>query len=160
MQDVYMASHGRYAEGIISALDLLIGAEHNITPISAYCGEIGSTADVARCFEKIAEEAASHNHELVLFTDMQGGSVNNTAVQVMVNYPHMHVVSGANLIMLMEFSMSEQTNTVLRLQDAIHAATHAMQYMNTLPEIEVARNMALTTPGGDTESFFSAEEEQ
>ncbi|WP_213989232.1 PTS fructose transporter subunit IIA [Sodalis sp. dw_96] len=157
MREVFIATHGKYAEGVISGLDLLIGSDHGVTPICAYSGDIGSTADLAQRFEAIAIEAARRGNELVLFTDMQGGSVNNTAIQVMVNYPHMHVISGANLIMLMEFCMSERPDTAARIADAIQMATQAMQYMNTLPEIICARQ----NQGGasqDDDDFFAMED--
>lgn len=157
MREIYIASHGRYAEGIISGLNLLIGEDHGVTPICAYCGEIGSTADLAKHVDALASEAARRGNELVLFTDMQGGSVNNTAVQLMVKYPHMHVVSGANLIMLMEFCMSEHARTEDRLQDAMSAATDAMQYMNTLPEIMAARQATLAAHRDDVDDFFATE---
>lgn len=157
MREMYIATHGRYAEGIVSGLNLLIGEDHGITPICAYCGEIGSTAELAVHFDSIAVEAAARGNELVLFTDMAGGSVNNTAVQMMVKYPHVHVISGANLIMLMEFCMSEHIDTARRLQDAIAAATDAMQYMNTLPDIIAARQVIPSTIQDDNEDFFSGE---
>ena len=55
MREMYIATHGRYAEGIISALNLLVGDDHGVTPICAYCGEIGSTAELAVRFEAIAQ---------------------------------------------------------------------------------------------------------
>ena len=120
MREMYIATHGRYAEGIVSALNLLIGDDHGVTPVCAYCGEIESTAELAIRFDAIARQAAGRGNELVLFTDMPGGSVNNTAVQMMVKYPHAHVISGASLIMLMEFCMSEHVETAQRLHDAVH----------------------------------------
>lgn len=157
MREMYIATHGRYAEGIVSGLNLLIGEDHGVTPICAYCGDIGSTAELAVRFDEIAVQAAGHGNELVLFTDMSGGSVNNTAVQMLMNYPHVHVISGANLIMLMEFCMSEYSCTEQRLQDAIAAATDAMQYMNILPEILAARNAKPSAKQDNNEDFFSEE---
>lgn len=46
MREMYIATHGRYAEGIVSALNLLIGDDHGVTPVCAYCGEIESTAEL------------------------------------------------------------------------------------------------------------------
>ncbi|MGL4684477.1 MAG: PTS sugar transporter subunit IIA [Hafnia alvei] len=157
MRELYIATHGRYAEGVISALNLLVGDDHGVTPICAYCGEIGSTAELAARFETIARQAASEGKELVLFTDMPGGSVNNTAVQMLVQHSHVHVVSGANLIMLMEFCLSEQSQTAPRIQDAIAAANCAMQYMNTDPEIIATRHTASPTAVDDVDDFFSEE---
>ena len=93
----------------------------------------------------------------MLFTDMPGGSVNNTAVQMLVKYPHIHVISGANLIMLMEFCLSEQAETTSRIQDAIVAASGAMQYMNVDPEIIASRQAAQSAPVDDIDSFFTLE---
>lgn len=157
MRDVYIASHGRYAEGIVSALNLLVGEDHEIQPICAYCGDIGSTAELAECFRGIAASSAQRGHELVIFTDMQGGSVNNTAVQLMVQHPHMHVVSGANLIMLMAFYLSENNDTTERVQESIAMATEGMQYMNTAPELQAAREASFNRDQDDSDYFFSAE---
>lgn len=157
MREMYIATHGRYAEGIISALNLLVGDDHGVTPICAYCGEIGSTDELAVRFEALAQQTLSQKKELVLFTDMPGGSVNNTAVQMLVKYPHVHVISGANLIMLMEFYLSEHTDTPSRLQDAIAAASDAMQYMNVQPEIIAARQAAQPAVDDDIDDFFATE---
>ena len=157
MREMYIATHGRYAEGIISALNLLVGDDHGVTPICAYCGEIGSTAELAVRFEALAQQTLSQKKELVLFTDMPGGSVNNTAVQMMVKYPHAHVISGASLIMLMEFCMSEHAETAQRLQDAVAAASGAMQYMNQLPEIIAARQAAQHKTQDNIDDFFAEE---
>ncbi|MEQ9889142.1 PTS sugar transporter subunit IIA [Pectobacterium zantedeschiae] len=160
MREIYIASHGRYAEGIVSALNLLIGEDHAIQPICAYCGDIGSTAELAECFSSIAQESARRGNELVIFTDMQGGSVNNTAVQLMVKYPHMHVISGVNLIMLMAFCLSENSDTAVRVREAITMAVEGMQYMNTIPELQAARE-ANFTPGQDSsDDFFTTEPAQ
>ncbi|MBZ7415536.1 PTS sugar transporter subunit IIA [Klebsiella michiganensis] len=157
MREMYIATHGRYAEGIVSALNLLIGDDHGVTPVCAYCGEIESTAELAIRFDAIARQAAGRGNELVLFTDMPGGSVNNTAVQMMVKYPHAHVISGASLIMLMEFCMSEHVETAQRLQDAAAAASGAMQYMNQLPEIIAARQAAQHKTQDNIDDFFAEE---
>lgn len=160
MREVVIASHGRYAEGIVSGLNLLIGDDHGVIPVCAYCGEIGSTTELAGYFERFAQAAASRGKELILFTDMQGGSVNNTAVQTMMQHAHVHVVSGANLIMLMEFCMSEHSDTLSRINEAIAAATQAMQHINRLPEIESARQIPVTNHNDDTDDFFAPERDR
>lgn len=157
MREIYIATHGRYAEGIVSGLNLLIGEDHGVTPICAYCGEIGSTAELAVRFEEMAARAAEQGNELVLFTDMSGGSVNNTAVQMLIKHSHIHVISGVNLIMLMEFCMSTHRETALRLQDSMTAAMEAMQYMNVLPEIISARAATPSVILKHSDDFFTEE---
>ncbi|MEQ9849508.1 PTS sugar transporter subunit IIA [Pectobacterium brasiliense] len=157
MREIYIASHGHYAEGIVSGLNLLIGDDHGITPICAYCGEIGSTAELAQRFEALAQESAYRGNEMVLFTDMQGGSVNNTAIQLMTTYSHIHVISGANLIMLMQFCMSELPDSAARIQESIAMATEAMQYMNDQPDIQQARQQTFSAGSDDIDDFLSSE---
>jgi len=96
MREMYIATHGRYAEGIVSALNLLIGDDHGVTPVCAYCGE-------------------------------------------------------------MEFCMSEHVETAQRLQDAVAAASGAMQYMNQLPEIIAARQAARHKTQDNIDDFFAEE---
>lgn len=143
MREICLASHGRYAEGMISGLSLLIGDEYGIHSLCAYCGDIGSTADLNERFRLLARESEARGNELVIFTDLQGGSVNNTAMQLLADYTHLHVVSGANLIMLMAFCLSELNETGERIREAIASATEAMQYSHRLP------------PTADAEDFFS-----
>ncbi|RRZ92983.1 PTS sugar transporter subunit IIA [Erwinia sp. 198] len=143
MREICLASHGRYAEGIISALSLLVGDESAIHCLCAYCGDIASTAELHERLRLLARESEARGNELVIFTDLQGGSVNNTAMQLLADYSHLHVVSGANLIMLMAFCLSELNDTGERIREAIVSATEAMQYSHQLP------------PAADAEDFFS-----
>jgi PTS system mannose-specific IIA component len=76
---------------------------------------------------------------------------------MLVKYPHAHVISGANLIMLMEFCLSEHTDTPSRIQDAVAAAGSAMQYMNDQPEIIAARQAAQPAVDDDIDDFFAME---
>lgn len=97
MREIYVASHGEYAKGIVSALSLLIGDDHGVTPVCAYCGDISNTAELEQYLENVALRAAQHGNEVILFTDMLGGSVNNTAILVMMRHPQLHVIAGQTL---------------------------------------------------------------
>ena len=48
MREMYIATHGRYAEGIVSALNLLIGDDHGVTPVCAYCGDLFHEDELTR----------------------------------------------------------------------------------------------------------------
>lgn len=155
MREIYIASHGEYARGIVSGLSLLIGDDHGVTPICAYCGDISNTAELEQYLDNLALDAAGRGNEVILFTDMLGGSVNNTAILVMMRHPQLHVIAGANLIMLMEFCLSELPTTALRITAAIAMATDAMCYVNRLPEILLAADSAAPDEHDNNDDFFS-----
>lgn len=75
----------------------------------------------------------------------------------MVKYPHMHVISGANLIMLMAFCMSENSDTAARVREAITMATEGMQYMNAVPALQAAREANFSAEQDGSDDFFTTE---
>lgn len=129
---VVIASHGEYAAGIVSALKLLIDANIQAVPLCAYSGDLNSTADVMDAIKKHATLSQEADEELVVFTDIFGGSVTNTATLVMAEYSHMHVVAGVTLSMMMEFMLSEDDFDSLqeRISSALETSREAATYLN------------------------------
>ncbi|EBG0271990.1 hypothetical protein FIF62_04760 [Salmonella enterica subsp. enterica] len=80
MRHVYVASHGPFARGLINSLSLLIGDEHGVTPVCAYDGDIVTTEQLEQTLENLIAQA--NGEEVVVFTDLLGGSINNSAAKV------------------------------------------------------------------------------
>ena len=140
MIDIYMAGHGEYPAGLVSALEMLLGDSHGITPICAYTGDITSIHHLEERLQQAAEEALARGHQMVLFTDIPGGSVNNTAMKIALNAPHVHVISGAGVVTLMEFYMAEEAPLAERI-DICQQATHgAIRYVNAQPDFIALRD--------------------
>lgn len=135
---VVIASHGEYAAGIVSALKLLV--DHNIEVVSlcAYCGDIKNTADVMDKLREYARRSFEDGNELVVFTDIFGGSVTNIAAMVLIDNPHMHVVAGVTLVMMMEFFLSEGDSDSLktRINSALEISKEAGNYLNECNELK------------------------
>ncbi|MFV0575894.1 MAG: PTS sugar transporter subunit IIA [Vibrio sp.] len=158
MIEIYAASHGEYAKGIVSGLNLLIGEDHQIKDINAYCDEggISSSAILEAHFRKIVESAQTKNNVVVFFTDHQGGSVNNCATKLMMEYSDVHVIAGMNQSMLMDFALSDEEDIATRIKDAIEASKESIAYVNELPEIlEVKEQLQGTSSNTEnTENDF------
>ncbi|VUC88675.1 PTS family sugar transport protein component IIB [Salmonella sp. NCTC 11881] len=90
MRHVYVASHGPFARGLINSLSLLIGDEHGVTPVCAYDGDIVTTEQLEQTLENLIAQA--NGEEVVVFTDLLGGSINNSAAKVLMR--HRHVFCG------------------------------------------------------------------
>nr|WP_279354820.1 PTS sugar transporter subunit IIA [Eubacterium ventriosum] len=122
-----MASHGKMAEGIKTTLEIIIGPQEDLICVNAYTDEC---PDPLPEFQKLIEQYP--NDEIVIMTDMLGGSVNNNAV-VLTKNPNVHVVTGMNLAVVISIIMSDQnSDTKEVINHAIEQAREMIIYCNDL----------------------------
>lgn len=130
---VYIASHEKYALGIVEALKLLTGGSVNITPICAYDQNLPDERKVERVFDDTIDLSVVEN-EIVIFTDLIGGSITNAAIKYMKKDNRIHVVAGFNLSLLLEFFLACERG--LSVENAITKANIAgkngIVYVNSL----------------------------
>ena len=112
MKHIYVASHGHFARGLVNSLSLLIGDEHGVIPVCAYDEDIVTTEQLEQTLEHLIVQA--NGDEVVIFTDLLGGSINNSAVSVLMRHRNVFVVAGINLTLLLEFLL-ELPEPLLRL---------------------------------------------
>ncbi len=74
-----IATHGAFSKGIHSSLDIIIGPAENVSLIQAYLnGNKSIEADLQKVLEQVHPE-----DELIIFSDLLGGSVNNQILRLM-----------------------------------------------------------------------------
>jgi PTS system mannose-specific IIA component len=105
VKHIYVASHGHFARGLVNSLSLLIGDEHGVIPVCAYDEDIVTTEQLEQTLEHLIVQA--NGDEVVIFTDLLGGSINNSAVSVLMRHRNVFVVAGINLTLLLEFLLCE-----------------------------------------------------
>jgi mannose/fructose-specific phosphotransferase system component IIA len=123
-----IATHGAFAKGVKSALDMIAGEMENISLIQAYLDQSRPVE------EELADVLASLSatDELVIFTDLLGGSVNNIMLRNALR-DHVHIVSGFNLPLLIEIALSDADSPVAEvIEEAINNAKGQMVYVNHL----------------------------
>jgi mannose/fructose-specific phosphotransferase system component IIA len=123
-----IATHGAFAKGVKSALDMIAGEMENICLIQAYLDESRTVED------ELADVLAtiSDSDELVIFTDLLGGSVNNIMLRNALR-DNVHIVSGFNLPLLIEIVLSDMNMPVTEvIEEAINNAKGQMVYVNHL----------------------------
>lgn len=91
-----LASHGSFASGILSSLELICGKNDRITTIDAYM-----TADYNLSEEIKVLMDGNKENELIVVTDIFGGSVNNEFLNYIYT-PNFYLVAGMNLPLLIE----------------------------------------------------------
>lgn len=123
-----IATHGKLAGGIKSSLDIITGATDSIFLIEAYVDDNRSLEhDISSILDQISD-----NDELIVFSDIMGGSVTNQILQYALQ-PNVHVVSGFNLPLVIEIILADAgTPAEEVIAEAIENAKQQMVYVNKL----------------------------
>lgn len=137
--NVIMCSHGEYAAGILSSLRLLVDKNISAEPVCAYCGEIKNSTDLSEALSRHVRNSRKEEKELIIFTDILGGSITNCATLLMMSNPDIHVVTGMSLPMLMEFYLSADKPLPERIRVSLRASQESGAYMNSFPEFQTTK---------------------
>lgn len=123
-----IATHGTFSAGAKSSLDMIIGAVPYVFMIQAYLDE---KIDVAQQIQEVLEQVSDQD-ELVVFSDIMGGSVTNQLLQHALK-PNIHILSGFNLPLLIDVMLADQDTPVQEvIRSAIENAKEQMVYVNEL----------------------------
>lgn len=113
MKKILIASHGHFASGVKSTIELIFGAQEGITSIDCYTDEEPPKPIIERYFDSLDSE-----DNLIICTDISGGSVN----QLMVPYlkrPNTYLVTGVNVAFMVELSMAPEMPEAEQLNEMI-----------------------------------------
>ena len=131
MRKFLIISHGEFAGGLRSALELITGAS-DVTVLQAYVeGNRPVEEEIAALLQ-----GAGIGEEWVVFTDLLGGSVTNQVLRVASAIgvaDRVHIVAGVNLPLVIEVVMADAGRPVKEvLAEAIGLARDQLVYVNDL----------------------------
>jgi fructoselysine/glucoselysine PTS system EIIA component len=123
-----IATHGAFAKGVHSSLELIIGSIENIYLIQAYIdGNTSIGEEVATLLTDAGED-----EEWVIFCDLLGGSITNQILQVGLR-ENVHIVAGFNLPVLLEVLLADADSPVEEvIEQGIFNAREQLVYVNKL----------------------------
>lgn len=119
-----MATHGTFADGIKESIKLIAGEFKNLKVLSCYMKEDFNLKDE---IDKILLEGK--DEEIIVVTDILGGSVNNAFVERIPKNKNLFVISGLNLPLMLEllgeyedYSSAENLiiNSISNTNDSVH----------------------------------------
>jgi len=125
-REIIIASHNHMASGLESTLEFIAGKQDNVQVLDAYVDGDPIDDKVKNLFDEIDDDV-----EVVVFTDMLAGSVNQKFFPYRTR-PHTHIITGMNLPVVLGIAM-EGTNdyiTVDRIHHIISESRNALQYVN------------------------------
>ncbi len=101
MRQFIIASHAHFAAGINESVSLLSGERDNVRTLSMY---VDGNDDIAAAARAMVEQTPEGD-DLVICTDLFGGSVNNEFTKIVQERPGTYLVTNMNLAR----AMVEQT---------------------------------------------------
>ncbi|MBR4422260.1 MAG: PTS sugar transporter subunit IIA [Erysipelotrichaceae bacterium] len=102
MLKIFISSHGHFASGIKSSVEILMGPNPRITVFDAYLNQETVQEHLDAFYETVETD-----DRVLLLSDLYGGSVN----QVMYTYldrPNTTLVAGVNLALVLELAVKEE----------------------------------------------------
>lgn len=128
MKKVFLASHGSFADGLKDAITFLMG-DLQLNALSCYHEQI---KDMEALSQIIDEQIANlqPDDELVVFTDLLGGSVNNVVAQRMLQNDNIHVIAGMSMPLVLEFMLCGEDDTKTAIESSLQRAKESMVYVN------------------------------
>jgi len=128
---IIVATHGELAKALVETVHLIIGPGFNL---DYYCltQEKSGIAGKKELTELILKEDVK---DLVVFTDLFGGSVNNICLEILISQQEtetFHLISGVNLPLILATIMSGADSIEEKLIEAIEEAQSGIKYINNL----------------------------
>jgi len=128
MRKFLIATHATFSAGAKSSLEMIIGSTENLFIIQAY---VDGNKDIEEEVKTITGQLSDED-ELIVFTDILGGSVTNQLLQQIIQ-PNVHVVSGFNLPLLIDIILGDAATPVAEvIEEAIINAKEQMVYVTKL----------------------------
>ena len=118
MRQYIIASHAHFATGIKESVELLSGARDNVHDLSMF---VDGRMDVAEEAQKLLA-GMSADDDVVVCTDLFGGSVNNEFTKIVQTRPRTYLVTNMNLPLLIQLLFSDESAPVEETIRAIVAA--------------------------------------
>jgi fructoselysine and glucoselysine-specific PTS system IIA component len=123
-----IATHGTLAAGVRSSLDIIIGSMEHVFLLQAYVDE---NTSVETEVKEILDQVDDHD-ELIVFTDILGGSITNQVLQH-TQKSNIHIISGFNLPLIIDVMLADtETPIDEMIGTAIDNAKEQMVYVNKL----------------------------
>ncbi|ADL06685.1 PTS sugar transporter subunit IIA [Lacrimispora saccharolytica] len=130
---VLLASHGRLAEGMADSLQYIIGKLDNVDTMCAYTNpDFNLEEEVKTLFRRKEAE----NFELIVFTDIYGGSVNNEFMKFLRNETFC-LVSNMNFATIVEILLHQGEISAEFIRSVVDKQSSRPVFCNELWEIGI-----------------------
>lgn len=125
---VIIATHGNLADGFVSALKIIVG---ELPQLEALCCYTTPDFDLDQTIENIMKNHDFENNELIVCTDMMGGSVNNGFTKYLGQYPF-QLIANTNLALLVDLLLTPGEISYDKLLEKSNDELFKVKHINSL----------------------------
>ena len=125
MNRLLIVTHSTLAQGLYETLSFFMGKLDNVEYINAYV----ENNDIRVVFENKIQSYGDDN--VIVLTDIPGGSVNQIALELMPKYGY-HLVTGTNLSMVLELALKQNELSNEEIKEIVDNSRNNVLYMNDL----------------------------
>lgn len=119
---IFLSSHGHFASGLKSSLDILLGNSDNVTVYDAYIDETTVNDALDRFYASVGDE------QVILLSDLYGGSVNQV-MSLYTDKPNTTLIAGVNLALVLELAI-KQSATKEELEELVQQSQSMMRIVD------------------------------
>lgn len=141
MKKILIASHGKMADGIKNSLQILLGMGDAVETISAYTE--GDNTNYELVIKQFIENVNSDD-EAIIFTDIEGGSINQMVLRNIDKNKNIFVITGTNLPIVMTILLENEPLTKQLINELIG------ETLTKISELELENDEDLL----DEDAFF------
>ena len=102
MIKIFISSHGHFASGLKSSLEILMGPNDRVTVFDAYVTQESVQEHLDAFYETVGPEDT-----VLLLSDLYGGSV-NSVMYTYLTKPNTKLVAGVNLALVLDLAVREE----------------------------------------------------
>ncbi len=128
MIKLFISSHGHFASGLKSSVEILMGPNDRITVFDAYVTQESVQEHLDAFFENVKPE-----DKVIMLSDLYGGSV-NSVMYTYLTRPNTRLVAGVNLALVLELAVKEDIS-----DEELEALVEQSRMMLRVVEMEKAQ---------------------
>lgn len=128
MKNILIATHGNLSKEFIETAKLIAGED---IQIEYFCMTKGKSSVQAESEIKSILDSKDKNENVIVLTDVLGGSVANLFTVLLEQY-NFHLITGVNLPMVLTTLLSSDENSEDFINEIIKEARNGIQYINDL----------------------------
>ncbi|RBP46983.1 PTS sugar transporter subunit IIA [Garciella nitratireducens] len=114
---VLIITHGNFGVELIKSVEMIMGEQEDAKALGIKLGE--SIEDLKRETEKIILKNQEEGKDTLIFVDILGGSPSNISLYMLKKYENIKLITGVNMIMLIETFQSRDFEKIDMLVEKI-----------------------------------------
>lgn len=136
MNQFIIATHSTLAGGFADVVRFFKSDLENVQFINAYVESQEFEKDLRSCLDRVRED------NVIVLTDILGGSVNQTAARLMREY-EFQLVTGINLPLLLELFFIPDPVTPEMIAEIVERAREQIIYVNAMMQAEAGTQKSI-----------------